>query len=759
MPSPEEIARKMAQNLAEAEAKVRVAVAEVDAAVVFSSYSLYRLATTDGNGTAKHTRPAPAAVELAAWLLYPEFGRSTSREGEHIQAAIAALEEHEKAFTMAEMFPQLPADEERDELAVHLRIYSGMVRGSAYPIQVVRRLEGVLRPLEAELAARAGIGPCRALALVKALTEQVQDNLNGIQDNIRKILARGNALAAKGKAAAEEERTQLAACADELHCVFDTMGGEWAPTRTQVSERLEGVTEGDWSALRNAVGFTPASRSKLTQPVDVQDRPVFFLGEERAFCLHGVSCFDAVFAFFDDIARNDVLLRDRYGRCIADWMEAEVERQLQRMFPASAVIRSACFPDPDNPGGETEADAAVVWGPFLIVAEAKGKRIPREALRGSRTKLRRTLSENIQDAFIQCRRVVRVLERDGRIRFKEKATGRIVEVEQKALRRVMPISVTLQHLSGIPTQLALTQQLGLFKGNAYPWSLSIDDLEVITRFVGSPDIFLHYIERRIAHQNAEVGFHGDELDIFGQYLTNRLHPGLYEARKQAKKHAGSTSIAFNGGDEAFEPFYAAEWCGESPPSSVVELKVPPEIQAILEELRNRTDEGARWIAFALLGLSHTALARLAAAVNELQRTPAQGQRMLRTTMHEDDVVINVMAHRGMAESEFFKNVTIRSRMEHYRLRPRATVTLGIDQGNAHQPFAVAQWVEGPWKHEPVLEKLLAEDREQPRLVQMPRGASKPGRNDPCPCGSGKKFKKCCIDCMTLGRPGSQPSPG
>ena len=22
---------------------------------------------------------------------------------------------------------------------------------------------------------------------------------------------------------------------------------------------------------------------------------------------------------------------------------------------------------------------------------------------------------------------------------------------------------------------------------------------------------------------------------------------------------------------------------------------------------------------------------------------------------------------------------------------------------------------------------------------------KPGRNDPCPCGSGKKFKKCCQD--------------
>ncbi|MDR3378349.1 MAG: SEC-C metal-binding domain-containing protein, partial [Verrucomicrobiae bacterium] len=24
-----------------------------------------------------------------------------------------------------------------------------------------------------------------------------------------------------------------------------------------------------------------------------------------------------------------------------------------------------------------------------------------------------------------------------------------------------------------------------------------------------------------------------------------------------------------------------------------------------------------------------------------------------------------------------------------------------------------------------------------------RAVRKPGRNDPCPCGSGKKYKKCC----------------
>ena len=32
-------------------------------------------------------------------------------------------------------------------------------------------------------------------------------------------------------------------------------------------------------------------------------------------------------------------------------------------------------------------------------------------------------------------------------------------------------------------------------------------------------------------------------------------------------------------------------------------------------------------------------------------------------------------------------------------------------------------------------------------IKQARSGSAPGRNDPCPCGSGKKYKKCC------GKPG------
>ncbi|MSP00047.1 MAG: hypothetical protein EXR07_03195 [Acetobacteraceae bacterium] len=43
---------------------------------------------------------------------------------------------------------------------------------------------------------------------------------------------------------------------------------------------------------------------------------------------------------------------------------------------------------------------------------------------------------------------------------------------------------------------------------------------------------------------------------------------------------------------------------------------------------------------------------------------------------------------------------------------------------------------------------LDDDEWDDPIASMPsepvRSASKIGRNEPCPCGSGKKYKKCCL---------------
>jgi hypothetical protein len=49
----------------------------------------------------------------------------------------------------------------------------------------------------------------------------------------------------------------------------------------------------------------------------------------------------------------------------------------------------------------------------------------------------------------------------------------------------------------------------------------------------------------------------------------------------------------------------------------------------------------------------------------------------------------------------------------------------------------------PPSEETVLDDAVEEWLSQPPDPRVVRALARPGRNDPCPCGSGKKFKKCC----------------
>ena len=70
-------------------------------------------------------------------------------------------------------------------------------------------------------------------------------------------------------------------------------------------------------------------------------------------------------------------------------------------------------------------------------------------------------------------------------------------------------------------------------------------------------------------------------------------------------------------------------------------------------------------------------------------------------------------------------------------------------GNGRKPRQVATSVD---EIEEAFQRKKRRELEQARMAgsgdlqtvqQVVRGAAKIGRNDPCPCGSGKKYKKCC----------------
>ena len=62
----------------------------------------------------------------------------------------------------------------------------------------------------------------------------------------------------------------------------------------------------------------------------------------------------------------------------------------------------------------------------------------------------------------------------------------------------------------------------------------------------------------------------------------------------------------------------------------------------------------------------------------------------------------------------------------------------LEQARAqHAEFAAAAQAEGE-----TVETLTLSDADEPKAQPFKRFGDKIGRNDPCPCGSGRKYKQC-----------------
>ena len=77
--------------------------------------------------------------------------------------------------------------------------------------------------------------------------------------------------------------------------------------------------------------------------------------------------------------------------------------------------------------------------------------------------------------------------------------------------------------------------------------------------------------------------------------------------------------------------------------------------------------------------------------------------------------------------------------EKYRRRTLRAIGLGIHRGLAPRAFHAYTCLTGAWVRDQAIERGIAE-----KGAWIAPDQPLPGRNDPCVCGSGRKFKKCCM---------------
>lgn len=438
----------------------------------------------------------------------------------------------------------------------------------------------------------------------------------------------------------------------------------------------------------------------------------------------------------EQIARNNKAFYDSsYQREKSRYLEEKVFANFSRLFPEHEVYRRLSYPDPDKSDNSTaELDLAIRWGPFVLLIEAKAARFRMESQLGDAARLRSDLKANVEDAFQQARRAERYIRKVPQPVFREILTGRTLRFDRDDIRKIYLITVSQHHLAGVANRLATIKDLRLFLEGEYPFAICLSDLENIVEACPQPDIFLHYVERRLQVQHETVEILADELDLFGAYLDTRL-----QADRLWRNHGAEVNgLALDGFSRVFDKLVQYKR-GEIEAPPEIRLKIPEEIARLLNELRGNSGDGARWISFALLSMSDTNLAGIAQAMKDIEQADLAPGRF-RSLVHEaDGLVICILATQGASTTAVYERTFYRTRIEKYRRKAAISFGIGIMKGNTRLLHG-AIWMEGPWVHDSVMEEIIASEP-----VSLPINRKDlPSRNSPCFCGSKKKFKKCCL---------------
>jgi hypothetical protein len=750
-----DVAKKAELNVKESTKKLAALAKHIDAeSLLVAVYANITIGPVDQVNDFTHGT-VPAKMELLAYNLYPLFGVSKNKliTPCHTNDCIDALEKLFTSRQQVRIFSDIQKDksDSANWLVESLRMDAEIVRGSAYPDQTAEEIVAIQGKFEKWFSSRLGIGPKRAQELLMGIALTMEDNLNTYMDD---VVEQGKKLETfwkktkkkKPKDRTDKEKEILSICKDSKTArIFGFVQrlNEVALVSLPVDRNnlrfiASTALEKEWDAIISLIGMTREKRELMTEPIEVQQKPMFVLSNNRVIIVGVSNALDVLWERFEVVAKSDQSFYDnRYQKKKAKWLEEKASECLSRIFPQNNIYRRLSYPDPDKDDGSTaELDIAVHWGPFIILAEAKAKQFRMESQLGDLGRLRTDIKANVEDAFEQARRAVRYIDKEDNPEFIEISSGRKLSLKKRKISRIYLITVSQHQLAGRATRLAEFRELGLFKDKEYPFSICAADLDTVSQFCEGPDVFLHYIERRLKVQHEHIHMVADELELLGAYLDSRLQAERLWKRDQKSFHG----LWLAGFQEQFDLWMRYKRGQKSEPPDIG-LKIPDEIKEILVELRNHTDnDDARWIAFSLLSLSDYSLAALASMIRDVRQAKITSGMLRRCTHQEGDTIISIVASMDVPSSSLQERTYFRAVLEKYRRKAFKSVGIGIMVSDTTKPLDCAAWVEGPWQYDEKLEKVVSSD---PPFVPAP-GQKMPGRNELCICGSGKKFKQCCL---------------
>lgn len=470
-------------------------------------------------------------------------------------------------------------------------------------------------------------------------------------------------------------------------------------------------------------------------------RPFIWL-EGQAYCFDEQVLFDRAYRIVEKtVMRCNPRYREEWNRRQKIISEELAFKYLSRLLPGAKVIRSVYYRVQTENGQREwcECDGIVTFDDHLFIVEAKAGAFspasPTTDFESHRASLKQLAQRPVEQGlrfltYIRSAEQVDIFDEDHRV------IGRLQESEWRCIN---VCAVTVDQFTEFAARGRHLEPVGVRIGEEASWILSIDDLRVYADLFENPVSFLHFVENRMRAARSRRFYLDDELDHLGLYLAMNDYSQLDEEVTRLNLSHSS----FAGFRDVVDDYFGGLLREETPERP--KQRLPGRLEEVIAFLGTSSVAGRARVGALILDMNSAAREKLAAAIEEQLKTNLSLGRLRPFSMHGSLPLTLIVWSPPLARS---REVSLRHTRSVLAMELQDPVRFLVELEYSSLGKLVGV------KHEVVsLKGLSNRELEQAhadaaklkrKRLNAARNGRGVGRNELCPCGSGRKYKRCCL---------------
>lgn len=383
-----------------------------------------------------------------------------------------------------------------------------------------------------------------------------------------------------------------------------------------------------------------------------------------------------------------------------------------------------------------EADVLVIFGDRIIIVQAKAKKLTLAARKGSDGQIKADFAAAIQKAYDQGSECASAIL-SGKCRL-ENDRGQPVEVPE-TVKEIYPFCVVSDHYPALAFQVSQYLKYSADDTVRPPFVMDVFLLDVLAEMLDTPLRFISYVRMRL--ESAQKLMMGHELTALAYHLRcNLFLDEQYNIVMLDDSIAADLDTAMTVRREGFP--------GQRVPPGILTKMKGTYYERLIEQIERRPDPAVLELGFTLLSMGEDSCNTVHQAIDGLTKMGKMDGKRHDFVLGMTEPGTGICFHCNPMPSE----AAVRSLELHCAKRKYAQRTanwFGVSVGlQGEIQFGIT--LDFPWEQSPEMDELTKEMKQSSSLgsaMKMVERALVPkryGRNDQCPCGSGLKYKKCCL---------------